>query len=51
MTAEEPKAPKPRVQLVIGIIRRGNEILLVRESLGAAGAILRSLPGGGVEDG
>lgn len=51
MTAEEPKAPKPRVQLVIGIIRRGNEILLVRESLGAAGEILWSLPGGGVEDG
>ncbi|MFD5875296.1 NUDIX hydrolase [Streptomyces sp. NPDC060322] len=51
MTAEDGKAPKPRVQLVIGIIRRGNEILLVRESLGAAGEILWSLPGGGVEDG
>ncbi|WP_405632892.1 NUDIX domain-containing protein [Streptomyces sp. NBC_01174] len=51
MTAEEPKAPKPRVQLVIGIIRRGNEILLVRESIGAAGEILWLLPGGGVEDG
>ncbi|WP_326657188.1 NUDIX hydrolase [Streptomyces sp. NBC_00385] len=51
MTAEDSKAQKPRVQLVIGIIRQGDEILLVRESLGAAGEILWSLPGGGVEDG
>jgi 8-oxo-dGTP diphosphatase len=51
MTVEDSKAPKPRVQLVIGIIRRGNEILLVRESLGVDGEILWSLPGGGVEDG
>jgi 8-oxo-dGTP diphosphatase len=29
MTAEDAKAPKPRVQLVIGIIRQGDEILLV----------------------
>ncbi|WP_223244916.1 NUDIX hydrolase [Streptomyces sp. CBMA156] len=51
MTVEEPKTPVPRVQLVIGIIRRGNEVLLVQESLGADGEILWSLPGGGVEDG
>ncbi|MFJ8542697.1 NUDIX hydrolase [Streptomyces sp. NPDC093586] len=51
MTAEDSEAPKSRVQLVIGIIRQGNEILLVRESLGAAGELLWSLPGGGVEDG
>ncbi|MGP8296417.1 NUDIX hydrolase [Streptomyces inhibens] len=51
MTVEDSKAPVPRVQLVIGIIRRGNEILLVRESLGAGGEILWSLPGGGIEDG
>ncbi|MFI7322756.1 NUDIX hydrolase [Streptomyces venezuelae] len=37
--------------MVIGIIRRGKEILLVRESLGAEGEVLWSLPGGGVEDG
>jgi 8-oxo-dGTP diphosphatase len=51
MTVEHCKAPKPRVQLVIGIVRRGNEILLVRERLGAVGEALWSLPGGGVEDG
>ncbi|OAH13435.1 NUDIX hydrolase [Streptomyces jeddahensis] len=51
MTVEELKTAVPRVQLVIGIIRRGNEILLVQESLGANGEILWSLPGGGVEDG
>ncbi|MFE5077698.1 NUDIX hydrolase [Streptomyces halstedii] len=51
MTAENVKAPKPRVQLVIGIIRRDDEILLVRESLGTNGEMLWSLPGGGVEDG
>lgn len=39
------------MQLVIGIIRQGNEILLVRESLGVDGEMLWSLPGGGVEDG
>lgn len=39
------------MQRVIGIVRRGSEILLVRESLGADGEILWSLPGGGVEDG
>ncbi|MFD7819233.1 NUDIX hydrolase [Streptomyces sp. NPDC059785] len=51
MTAEEVRAPKPRVQLVIGIVRRDDEILLVRESLGTDGEMLWSLPGGGVEDG
>ncbi|MEU8705009.1 NUDIX hydrolase [Streptomyces sp. NPDC048565] len=51
MTEEEMKAPTPRVQLVIGIIRRGDEILLVREGLGVDGGLLWSLPGGGVEDG
>ncbi|ARF52825.1 NUDIX hydrolase [Streptomyces gilvosporeus] len=51
MKAKNSKAPAPRVQLVIGIIRRGNEILLVRENLGADGEMLWSLPGGGVEDG
>ncbi|MEJ8653322.1 NUDIX hydrolase [Streptomyces sp. MS1.AVA.3] len=51
MTVENAKAPKPRVQLVIGIVRHGNEILLVREDLGANGEMLWSLPGGGVEDG
>ena len=51
MTAENSKIPEPRVQLVIGIIRRVNEILLVQESLGVNGEILWSLPGGGVEDG
>lgn len=40
-----------KVQLVIGIVRRGDEIPLVRESLGADGEMLWSLPGGGVEDG
>ncbi|MET9805490.1 NUDIX hydrolase [Streptomyces halstedii] len=45
------KAPEPRVQLVIGIVRKGDEILLVRESLGINGESLWSLPGGGVEDG
>jgi 8-oxo-dGTP diphosphatase len=45
------KAPVPRVQLVIGIIRRGDELLLVRESLGANDEMLWSLPGGGVKDG
>ncbi len=39
------------MQLVIGIIRRDDEILLVRESLGTDGEMLWSLPGGGVEDG
>lgn len=39
------------MQLVIGIVRRGVEILLVRESLGPRGESLWSLPGGGVEDG
>ncbi|MGW4750578.1 NUDIX hydrolase [Streptomyces sp. NPDC004290] len=51
MTATDSQTPTPRVQLVIGVIRRGNEILLVRESLGADGEMLWSLPGGGVEDG
>lgn len=51
MTAQDVKAPRPRVQLVIGIIRREDEILLVRESLGTGGEMLWSLPGGGVEDG
>ncbi|MGW3043813.1 NUDIX hydrolase [Kitasatospora sp. NPDC001159] len=51
MTVDVSKTPVPRVQLVIGIVRRGNEILLVRENLGADGEILWSLPGGGVEDG
>ncbi|MFE5992723.1 NUDIX domain-containing protein [Streptomyces sp. NPDC056453] len=51
MTVEDSKAPKPQVQRVLGIVRRGSEILLVRESLGADGEILWSLPGGGVEDG
>ncbi|MFD3762424.1 NUDIX hydrolase [Streptomyces sp. NPDC058622] len=51
MTAEDVKDPKPRVQLVIGIIRRDDEILLVREGLGTDGEVLWSLPGGGVEDG
>ncbi|MFI1577571.1 NUDIX hydrolase [Embleya sp. NPDC020630] len=51
MTTGDPKAPKPRVQLVIGIVRRDDEILLVRESLGTGGEMLWSLPGGGVEDG
>ncbi|MEW2129121.1 NUDIX hydrolase [Streptomyces sp. NPDC005435] len=50
MTAEST-APTPRVQLVIGIVRRGEEVLLVRESLGAHGERHWSLPGGGVEDG
>ncbi|KAB1161919.1 NUDIX hydrolase [Micromonospora sp. AMSO12t] len=45
------RAPVSRVQLVIGIVRRGDEILLVRESLGANGEMLWSLPGGGVQDG
>lgn len=39
------------MQLAMGIIRQGNEILLVQESLGVNGEILWSLPGGGVEDG
>ncbi|MFE3148844.1 NUDIX hydrolase [Streptomyces sp. NPDC059218] len=51
MAAEDSKAPRPRVQLVIGIVRRGDEVLLVREGLGADGEMLWSLPGGGVEDG
>ncbi|MFJ2574978.1 MULTISPECIES: NUDIX hydrolase [Streptomyces] len=51
MAVENIKAPRPRVQLVIGIIRRDDEILLVRESLGTDGEMLWSLPGGGVEDG
>lgn len=51
MTAKKATASKPRVQLVIGILRRGDEILLVHESLGADGEMLWSLPGGGVEDG
>jgi 8-oxo-dGTP diphosphatase len=51
VTADDPTAAKPRAQLVIGILRRGNEVLLVQERLGAAGKLLWSLPGGGVEDG
>ncbi|MFF8955648.1 NUDIX domain-containing protein [Streptomyces sp. NPDC014894] len=51
MTVDPSKTPVPRAQLVIGIVRRGDEILLVRESLGAGGEPLWSLPGGGVEDG
>ncbi|KOG51999.1 NUDIX hydrolase [Streptomyces varsoviensis] len=51
MAVENVKTPRPRVQLVIGIIRRDDEILLVRESLGTDGEMLWSLPGGGVEDG
>ncbi|MGX2996120.1 NUDIX hydrolase [Streptomyces sp. JNUCC 64] len=51
--APEGRAPTPvpRAQLVIGVVRRGDEVLLVREALGADGASLWSLPGGGVEDG
>jgi 8-oxo-dGTP diphosphatase len=41
----------PRAQLVIGILRRGDEVLLVREGLGIDGGLLWSLPGGGVENG
>ncbi|MFE6717977.1 NUDIX domain-containing protein [Streptomyces albidoflavus] len=51
MTGEQARTPHPRAQLVIGIVRRGDEILLVRERLGADGELLWSLPGGGVEDG
>ncbi|MFE7030377.1 NUDIX hydrolase [Streptomyces sp. NPDC057621] len=51
MTAEDSKSPRHRVQLVIGIIRRGHEILLVRGGLGVHGEMRWSLPGGGVEDG
>ncbi|MFF7409500.1 NUDIX hydrolase [Streptomyces lydicus] len=51
MTIEESKTLVPRVQLVMGILRRGDEVLLVREGLGADGELLWSLPGGGVEDG
>ncbi|MFE4695030.1 NUDIX hydrolase [Streptomyces sp. NPDC056749] len=51
MTTDNSKVPVPRVQLVIGIVRRSNEILLVRERLGIDGEMLWSLPGGGVEDG
>ncbi|MFF2045280.1 NUDIX hydrolase [Kitasatospora sp. NPDC058170] len=51
MTVDTSKIPAPRVQLVIGIVRRSDEILLVREGLGADGRLLWSLPGGGVEDG
>jgi 8-oxo-dGTP diphosphatase len=49
--ATEPKPPSPRVQLVIGIVRRGDEVLLVEERLGRNGEMLWSLPGGGVKDG
>ncbi|MER7759821.1 NUDIX hydrolase [Streptomyces sp. NPDC097619] len=45
------RAPRPRAQLVIGVVRRGEEVLLVREGLGRGGEALWSLPGGGVEDG
>ncbi|MFG2396209.1 NUDIX hydrolase [Streptomyces lydicus] len=51
MMVEESKIPVPRVQLVMGILRRGDEVLLVREGLGAGGELLWSLPGGGIEDG
>ncbi|MBB4962572.1 NUDIX hydrolase [Micromonospora polyrhachis] len=46
-----PRRRSPRVQLVIGIVRRGDDVLLVRERLGRAGELLWSLPGGGVQDG
>ncbi|WP_436739557.1 NUDIX domain-containing protein [Streptomyces sp. BBFR102] len=39
------------MQQVIGIVRRCEEVLPVRERLGADGRLLWSLPGGGVEDG
>ncbi|MFD4988437.1 NUDIX domain-containing protein [Streptomyces sp. NPDC058374] len=51
MTEEEARMPKPRAQLVMAVVRRGDEVLLVRERLGAGGESLWSLPGGGVEDG
>lgn len=51
MTEEQARTPRPRAQLVIGVVRRGDEILLVRERLGGNGEPLWSLPGGGVEDG
>ncbi|MBU6534013.1 NUDIX hydrolase [Streptomyces mayonensis] len=51
MAVANAKAPGPRVQLGIGIIRRDDEILLVRESLGTDGEMLWSPPGGGGEDG
>ncbi|MDT5015904.1 MAG: 8-oxo-dGTP diphosphatase [Mycobacterium sp.] len=52
MKPQSPQKPiSPRVQLVIGIIRRGDEVLLVRESLGADGEMLWSLPGGGAKIG
>ncbi|MFI0785894.1 NUDIX hydrolase [Streptomyces lydicus] len=51
MAVEKARPPVPRVQLVMGILRRGDEVLLVREGLGADGALLWPLPGGGVEDG
>ncbi|MFH8683060.1 hypothetical protein [Streptomyces lydicus] len=40
MTVEKARAPVPRVQLVMGILRRGDEVLLVREGLGADGALI-----------
>ena len=40
-----------RAQLVIGILRRGDEILLVRERFQPGGEPLWGLPGGGVETG
>lgn len=42
MAVADTKAAIPRVQLVISIIHRGNEILLVPESLGTDGEVLWS---------
>ncbi|MGW4376202.1 NUDIX hydrolase [Streptomyces albidoflavus] len=40
MTEERARTPHPRAQLVIGIVRRGDEILLARERLGADGELV-----------
>ncbi|MGK5630571.1 NUDIX domain-containing protein [Streptomyces sp. URMC 123] len=42
---------RPRVQVVAGIVRSGDEILLVREVIANEGPLAWSLPGGGVKAG
>ncbi|GAA4005210.1 hypothetical protein GCM10022384_59530 [Streptomyces marokkonensis] len=46
-----PADAKPRVQVVAGLVRSGDQILLVREVIADEGPLAWSLPGGGVKKG
>lgn len=50
-TAAQTPEPKPRVQVVAGVLLSDEGILLVREVLADEGPLAWSLPGGGVKKG